>query len=74
MTNRTGLLHAGLNLKYVHSSANREHFGDRLLMPAFGTIAIRDMLEEMRDISDQLLLKWERCVITIETLKVDRRV
>jgi hypothetical protein len=34
-------------------------------MPAFGTIAIRDMLEEMRDISDQLLLKWERCVITI---------
>lgn len=33
---------------------------DRLLMPAFGTTAIRDMLEEMRDISDQMLLKWER--------------
>ena len=43
-------------------------------MPAFGTIAVRDMLEEMRDISDQLLLKWERCVITIETLKVERRI
>jgi len=35
-------------------------------MPAFGTIAVRDMLEEMRDISDQLLLKWERCVIIIK--------
>ncbi|KAJ7187234.1 fatty acid hydroxylase [Mycena filopes] len=32
----------------------------RLLMPAFGTIALKGMLEEMRDISDQLLLKWER--------------
>jgi cytochrome P450/NADPH-cytochrome P450 reductase len=32
----------------------------RLLMPAFGTTAIRDMLEGMRDISDQMLLKWER--------------
>ncbi|KAJ6454166.1 fatty acid hydroxylase [Mycena sanguinolenta] len=32
----------------------------RLLMPAFGTLAVKDMLEEMRDISNQLLLKWER--------------
>ncbi|KAJ7187242.1 fatty acid hydroxylase [Mycena filopes] len=37
----------------------------RLLMPTFGTIALKGMLEEMRDISDQLLLKtispqWER--------------
>ncbi|KAJ6631867.1 cytochrome P450 [Mycena sp. CBHHK59/15] len=32
----------------------------RLLMPAFGTIAIRGMLEGMREISDQLILKWER--------------
>ncbi|KAJ7708609.1 fatty acid hydroxylase [Mycena metata] len=32
----------------------------RLLMPAFGTIAVKDMMEEMRDISNQLLLKWER--------------
>ena len=65
MTNRTGGLHVGLILEYSPSSTNREHLEDRLLMPAFGTIAIRDMLEEMRDISDQLLLKWERCVITI---------
>ncbi|KAF5387254.1 hypothetical protein D9757_006892 [Collybiopsis confluens] len=32
----------------------------RLLMPAFNTLAIRDMMEDMRDICEQLLLKWER--------------
>ncbi|KAJ7501738.1 fatty acid hydroxylase [Mycena galericulata] len=32
----------------------------RLLMPAFGTIAIKGMMEEMRDICDQLILKWAR--------------
>ncbi|KAJ7579303.1 fatty acid hydroxylase [Mycena floridula] len=32
----------------------------RLLMPAFGTIPTMGMLEDMRDICDQLLLKWER--------------
>ncbi|KAK7063396.1 fatty acid hydroxylase [Favolaschia claudopus] len=32
----------------------------RLLMPAFGTLAVKNMMEEMRDISNQLLLKWER--------------
>ncbi|KAJ7118363.1 bifunctional P-450/NADPH-P450 reductase [Mycena epipterygia] len=32
----------------------------RLLMPAFGTIAVKGMMEEMRDITSQLLLKWER--------------
>ncbi|KAJ7154351.1 fatty acid hydroxylase [Mycena crocata] len=32
----------------------------RLLMPAFGTLAVKGMMEEMRDISNQLLLKWER--------------
>ncbi|KAJ7882007.1 cytochrome P450 [Mycena olivaceomarginata] len=32
----------------------------RLLMPAFGTMKIKGMLEEMRDISNQLILKWER--------------
>ncbi|KAF7333412.1 Fatty acid hydroxylase [Mycena venus] len=29
----------------------------RLLMPAFGTIAVKGMMEEMRDISNQLILK-----------------
>ncbi|KAJ3896345.1 fatty acid hydroxylase [Lentinula edodes] len=32
----------------------------RLLLPAFNTMAIRDMMEDMRDICSQLLLKWER--------------
>ncbi|KAF8217433.1 fatty acid hydroxylase [Mycena galopus ATCC 62051] len=32
----------------------------RLLMPAFGTLAVKGMMEEMRDISNQLLLKWDR--------------
>ncbi|KAJ7579317.1 cytochrome P450 [Mycena floridula] len=32
----------------------------RLLMPAFGTIPTMSMLEDMRDICNQLLLKWER--------------
>ncbi|KAJ7620489.1 fatty acid hydroxylase [Mycena polygramma] len=32
----------------------------RLLMPAFGTLAVKGMMEEIRDISDQLLLKWDR--------------
>uniref|UniRef100_A0A0W0F1E3 Putative fatty acid hydroxylase n=1 Tax=Moniliophthora roreri TaxID=221103 RepID=A0A0W0F1E3_MONRR len=32
----------------------------RLLMPAFGTLSIRGMMEDMRDICSQLFLKWER--------------
>ncbi|KAF8900982.1 fatty acid hydroxylase [Mucidula mucida] len=32
----------------------------RLLMPAFGAVPIRDMFEDMRDITEQLILKWER--------------
>ncbi|KAJ7208967.1 fatty acid hydroxylase [Mycena pura] len=32
----------------------------RLLMPAFGPLAIKDMMDGMRDICDQLVLKWER--------------
>ncbi|KAK7052834.1 hypothetical protein VNI00_004153 [Paramarasmius palmivorus] len=32
----------------------------RLLMPAFNTLSVRGMIEDMRDICTQLLLKWER--------------
>ncbi|KAJ3553744.1 hypothetical protein NM688_g3453 [Phlebia brevispora] len=32
----------------------------RLLMPAFGTAAIRDMFPDMLDLASQLVLKWER--------------
>ncbi|KAK0200256.1 fatty acid hydroxylase [Desarmillaria ectypa] len=38
----------------------------RLLTPAFGTVPIRDMFEDMRDISNQLVLKWERFGPNIE--------
>ena len=32
----------------------------RILMPAFGPAALRQMFDGMADIADQLLLKWER--------------
>ncbi|EIN10223.1 cytochrome P450 oxidoreductase OrdA-like protein [Punctularia strigosozonata HHB-11173 SS5] len=32
----------------------------RLLMPAFGTVALRGMFDDMMDVCSQLLLKWER--------------
>jgi cytochrome P450/NADPH-cytochrome P450 reductase len=32
----------------------------RLLMPAFGPIAIRGMFDKMLDIADQMLTRWER--------------
>ncbi|KAH9836403.1 cytochrome P450 [Rhodofomes roseus] len=32
----------------------------RLLMPAFGTAAVREMFDDMYDIAEQLVLKWER--------------
>lgn len=32
----------------------------RILMPAFGPAALRDMFEGMVDIAEQLMLKWER--------------
>ncbi|POS81162.1 NADPH cytochrome P450 [Diaporthe helianthi] len=33
----------------------------RLLLPLFGTFRIRDMFDDMRDVADQLCLKWARC-------------
>lgn len=33
---------------------------DRLLMPAFGPLAIRGMYDDMMDVCSQLMLKWER--------------
>ena len=38
------------------------HSTDRLLMPVFGTGAIRDMFPAMEDIVSQLVTKWERFV------------
>ncbi|KLO10170.1 fatty acid hydroxylase [Schizopora paradoxa] len=38
----------------------------RILMPAFGTSSIRNMFGDMKDICDQLLLKWDRAGPTHE--------
>ncbi|KAJ7164230.1 fatty acid hydroxylase [Mycena filopes] len=50
----------GDGLFTAHAHEPNWGIAHRLLMPAFGTIAVKGMMEEMRDISDQLLLKWER--------------
>lgn len=35
----------------------------RLLLPLFGTFRIRDMFDDMRDVADQLCLKWQvQCI------------
>ncbi|KAG7093355.1 hypothetical protein E1B28_007036 [Marasmius oreades] len=50
----------GDGLFTAHLEEKNWAIAHRLLMPAFSTLAIRDMLEDMRDICNQLLLKWER--------------
>jgi cytochrome P450/NADPH-cytochrome P450 reductase len=42
------------------------HFTDRLLMPVFGTAAIRDMFPAMEDIVSQLVTKWERFAVLVQ--------
>lgn len=39
---------------------------DRLLMPVFGTGAIRDMFPAMEDVVSQLVTKWERFVSVLQ--------
>lgn len=46
------------------------HFIDRLLMPVFGTAAIREMFPAMEDIVSQLVTKWERFVTFVQRCKV----
>ncbi|KAJ7447839.1 fatty acid hydroxylase [Mycena latifolia] len=50
----------GDGLFTAHNDEPNWGIAHRLLMPAFGTLAVKGMMEEMRDISNQLLLKWER--------------
>ena len=33
---------------------------DRLLMPSFSTAKVRDMFDDMADICEQMITKWER--------------
>jgi cytochrome P450 len=42
------------------------HFTDRLLMPVFGTGAIRDMFPAMEDVVSQLVTKWERFATSVQ--------
>lgn len=45
----------------AHSTRLRTNkLSDRILMPAFGPSCIRDMFPDMKDICDQLLMKWDR--------------
>ncbi|KAF8998906.1 cytochrome P450 oxidoreductase OrdA-like protein [Hymenopellis radicata] len=58
LLNVRALVHDGLFTAF----GNEPNWGiaHRVLMPAFGTANIRAMLPDMRDICDQMLLKWER--------------
>ena len=42
------------------TDARSSPYIDRVLMPAFGTANVRTMFDGMKDICDQLLLKWAR--------------
>ena len=41
---------------------------DRILMPAFSTLAVRGMYDDMYDIISQCTLKWERLVYFVMQL------
>lgn len=44
----------------------------RLLLPLFGTFRIRDMFDDMRDVADQLCLKWQvQCICAPWTYPAD---
>lgn len=45
----------------LFTAKNDEHnwaIAHRILMPVFGTIKIREMFPEMKDLAEQLCLKW----------------
>ncbi|KAF7299882.1 Fatty acid hydroxylase [Mycena chlorophos] len=58
LKNRTG--ESLVSSMAIFGDADAHERIDRLLMPAFGTFAVKGMMEEMRDIASQLVLKWER--------------
>ncbi|CAF1634804.1 unnamed protein product, partial [Adineta ricciae] len=51
---------AGDGLFTAHTSEPNWKLAHKILMPAFGPQAIRDMFPAMMDISSQLILRWER--------------
>ncbi|KAI6781323.1 Bifunctional cytochrome P450/NADPH--P450 reductase ascE [Emericellopsis cladophorae] len=44
----------------AHSDEHNWHIAHKILMPAFGPLAIRDMFDEMHDIASQQVIKWAR--------------
>ncbi|CAF1196954.1 unnamed protein product [Rotaria sp. Silwood1] len=50
----------GDGLFTAHTSEPNWKLAHKILMPAFGPQAIRDMFPAMMDISSQLILRWER--------------
>ncbi|CAF0853595.1 unnamed protein product [Adineta steineri] len=50
----------GDGLFSAHTSEPNWKLAHKILMPAFGPQAIRDMFPAMMDISSQLILRWER--------------
>src|SRR5215467_9492002 len=51
---------AGDGLFTAHSHEPNWAKAHRILMPAFGPIAIRGMFDHMLDIADQMFVRWER--------------
>ncbi|KAI9738411.1 MAG: hypothetical protein M1834_008914 [Cirrosporium novae-zelandiae] len=51
-------VHDGLFTAYPHE--HNWEVAHRILVPAFGPLSIRNMFDEMHDISIQLVLKWAR--------------
>ncbi|KAJ7277919.1 fatty acid hydroxylase [Mycena rebaudengoi] len=60
MTEVRNLVNDGLFTSYGDPDEPNWGIAHRLLMPVFGPLQIKEMMEEMRDIASQLLLKWER--------------
>jgi cytochrome P450/NADPH-cytochrome P450 reductase len=51
---------AGDGLFTAHTREPNWAIAHRMLMPAFGPIGMRGMFEQMLDIADQMLVRWER--------------
>ncbi|KAL5593009.1 hypothetical protein FOBRF1_012111 [Fusarium oxysporum] len=51
---------AGDGLFTAHNEEENWGVAHRILMPAFGPVAIRGMFDEMHDIASQMALKWAR--------------
>lgn len=50
----------GAGLFTAHHGEHEWAIAHRILMPAFGPMAIREMFDDMHDIASQLVMKWAR--------------